>query len=300
MRLFGDPEATMVIRPARPRRWLAAVAGLALMLLAGAALVRYGDGAPGGLPEADEAQILGARPHDLMLFRFAPAPGIVVAVFPSLHDQAMALNRAAVFFETAGAVRDRVPDDAAVAQAVAATRQPFDRFYYGHDYRSADLHRLWRLEDAQSLALPPAEQALRRALGLAEASPGGFGAVISLPPPGDGLQDAAGRAAILRHELSHGLYFTDPAYARAVQAFWNRALSPQQRAGFRRFLAAGFYDPTNEDLMMNEMQAYLVNTPDARFFSPENAGLTAAEAAALRATFVATMPAGWLRAREPE
>jgi len=247
-----------------------------LMLVAAACVLlawRLG-GLGTALSKAGDAAILAARPDRLLLLRYAPAPRIVVAIFPSLHAQAQALNRAAIFLEAQGVPRDRAPDDAAVDRAIAAAHQTYDRFYYGHDYRATDLHRLWALEDKGHVTLDPAEQGLRRALLRAESEPAGFGAVISLPPAGDGLQDDAGRAAILRHELSHGRYFTDAAYAASVRTFWQTSLSPSQRAAFRRFLAGGFYDSSNEDLMANEAQAYLCNTPDARFFRPADVGLT--------------------------
>ena len=59
-------------------------------------------------------------------------------------------------------------------------------------------------------------------------------------------------------------------------------LSGAQRAGFRRFLAGELSDPSNDELMENEMQAYLVNTPDPRFFRARDAGLGEVEAAGLR------------------
>jgi hypothetical protein len=301
MRLFGDPDATVVIRPARWGRRAVAITVIAFFALLLVAVSVWHLAVPSrGLVRADAAEILAARPDGVLLYRFAPAPGIIVAVFPSLHAQAMALDRAAVFVEAAGVSRDHVPDDAALARIISDSHQSFDGFYYGHDYRAADLHRMWAMEDAQGLVETPEEMALRRALQVAEGEPGGFGAVISLPQPGGGLQDQAGRAAILRHELSHGLYFTDPAYARAVEAFWRSGLTAAQRAGFRRFLAGSFYDSANEDLMQNEMQAYLVNTPDTRFFAPREAGLTEQEAVALRAAFVASAPKNWLTAGRSE
>jgi hypothetical protein len=123
------------------------------------------------------------------------------------------------------------------------------------------------------------------------------GAIISLPPPGDdGIRDAHGRAAILRHEISHGVYFTDPAYAAYVRRFWDTVLDAGERDKFRRFLGGEGYDTANDDLMRNETQAYLVFTPDRRFFSAGAVGLGDAETAALQRKFIEAMPVAWLKA----
>jgi hypothetical protein len=91
------------------------------------------------------------------------------------------------------------------------------------------------------------------------------------------------------------LFFTDPTYAAYAKRFWETALTDAQRAGFRHFLGGEGYDTSNEELMLNEAQAYLVHTRDSRYFLPGRAGLTEAEAAALRSTFISGMPNGWLK-----
>ena len=78
--------------------------------------------------------------------------------------------------------------------------------------------------------------------------------------------------------------------------FWRTKLNDTQRAGFRTFLASEGYDTANEDLMLNEAQAYLIHTSYPRYFVPDRVGLTAAQAALLRETFVRGMPDGWLKA----
>jgi hypothetical protein len=102
------------------------------------------------------------------------------------------------------------------------------------------------------------------------------------------------RAAILRHELSHGEFFSDPNYASYVHNFWLTELTDQERAGVRAFLAKEDYDASKEELMYNEMQAYLMFTRDPMFFTPSMVGLTPARLAELQARFLAGMPAGWL------
>ena len=109
--------------------------------------------------------------------------------------------------------------------------------------------------------------------------------------------DAAARATILRHELSHGFYFTDPAYADFVHRFWSEDMTADDRAQFVALLTRSGYDPALEDLMINETQAYLMYTPDPRFFNPREVGLPDSRVGALRQQFLAEMPPGWLRDR---
>ena len=234
------------------------------------------------------------------VYPFAPAPDILVALFPSLHTQALALNRVGVFVEKAGMPRTRVLDDAALAQAIKAAGDDFDSFYFGHDYRAGDLARFFATADAGQIVLRPEEEALRRLLAdRGMLAPGARGAFISLPPLSTSPDvDAAERATILRHELSHGVYFTDPTYAAYTQSFW-AGLTAVQRARFRAFLASDGYDTSNDDLMRNETQAYLVHTADARFFNAASAGIDVPTLARLRAQFVAGMPDDWLRRRTP-
>ena len=316
MKQIKDPDATVMLRaggrleppasttPLPPglgsRRGflLGAAAVAAAAVVGGGVLLRRATRhVPAQIPLAEEQAILATDAPVLRAWRFAQAPSVVVLIFPSLHAQAIALNRAAVFLELAGASRTEVPDDETMGRDIDAAHLDADTFYYGHDYRAADLMRMWTLADRQGVKMRPEEAAVRALLLDAAAAPDGLGAVISLPPPGTGLQDHAGRAAILRHELSHGVYFTDPEYAAAVDVFWRARMTQTQREAFRHFLGGEAYDPNNDELMRNEAQAYLVHTADPRFFSAAVVGLPEAEVNALRNDFIARMPAGWLKAR---
>lgn len=296
-----DPDATLALRPRQHRQsWpligLSAIAASAAILAVAGIWLTLRAPAPqaGAAPAlADEAALLAAPTDHFTLWRFRAAPGILVAIFPSLHAQALALNRVAAFVEKQGAPRDHVLDDGALSAAIGGSGENFDSYYYGHDYRAADLARFYATAAQDGVALRPAERSLRAALTAAGLFSGDLsGAVITLPPRGTGLLDESGRLAILDHELAHGAYFTDPAYAAYVQGFWRR-LSDGERTAFRRFLGGEGYDTANEDLMRNETQAYLVFTGDPRMFDPARLGLP--EAATLRDQFERGITAPWLR-----
>ena len=73
-------------------------------------------------------------------------------------------------------------------------------------------------------------------------------------------------------------------------------LTDAQRAGFRRFLGSEGYDTANEDLMLNEAQAYLVHTPDPRYFLPEPRRAERRGGGPAAAVYLGRgMPDGWLK-----
>ncbi len=249
------------------------------------------------ITSADEAAILADRSPDLRVFAFAADPRVLVLSFATLHAQGLMLNRLGAFVEKAGVPRDRVLADPDLDAAITRAGETADTYNYGHDYRAADLARFFDTAARERVTLRPDEQHLRQLLAQqAMLAPGAVGAVISIPPETTNPPvGPAARATILRHELSHAAYFTDPAYTAYARVFWETVLSEEQRAGFRRFLAGEGYDGTNEDLMLNETQAYLVHTRDQRFFEPKLAGLSESEADRLREIFLRDMPDGWLR-----
>jgi hypothetical protein len=253
-------------------------------------------------PLADEATILADRPETLTAFRFAADPAVVVLDFPSLEQQGRMLDRVAALEEKAAQPRDRVLSDAELAAAIRASGATVATYYYGHDYPANELARFFALADRDHVALDPEEERLRAMVrGFGWLAPGAApGALISLSRQGaDADITPQVRAAILHHELSHGAFFAEPAYAEYTRQFWRTALTPAERDGVRRFLGANGYDTGNEELMLNEMQAYVMFTPDPGFFVPSDIGITAARRAALQAAFGRDLPLPWLRAALP-
>lgn len=260
---------------------------------------------------ASPGEILAHRGEGLGIFRIEGNPAIVVLDFPTLTEQGRMLNRIAALVEKSGLPRDRVLDDAALAAAIAARGETVETFYFGHNYRAADLVRFFSLAATQGVALNEDERRLAEILadlGIAPPGPDGLprmaaaAAVVTVPAvqPENGAIglgfpiDAGVREAILRHELSHGEFFTNNAYHDHVAAWWHQRVTARERTQFRRFLANGGYDPDLEEVMMNEAMAYVIHTPDPRFFSPEAVGLDAATIERLRARFKEGLPDTWL------
>ena len=253
----------------------------------------------------DESQILAhvATPGPngvvppLTIFHFTPSERILVFDFASLHDQGEMLNRAAAFAEKAGAPHDSLLTDDALDAMIKASGDTVETFYYGHDYGQASMLRFFAAADRQAIRLTPQENDLRSVLN----QEGWFnrdhqGALISIPQVGaDEHVTLPARATILHHELSHGAYFTDPAYAAFVHRFWTQTLTAAERDHIRAFLRGLGYDPALEEVMENEAQAYLIFTENPDFFTPAGIGMTPARLAELRTGFFRAMPAGWLR-----
>lgn len=257
-----------------------------------------GAGAPGiAVRLADEAEILFHTGEGVTVFRFAPNRRVLVLDFSSLREQGLTLNRVAALTEKAGLPRDRVLNDEELDAAIFSAGSTMETFYLGHDYAAADLHRFFALADRDGIRLRPQEDWLRHVLrqeGLLE--PNARGAVVSIPQAGAGHGvDTGMRAAILRHELSHAEYFTSRDYTQYVRRFWRDGLDDEGRLIFRRYLATQGYDPGNDDLMANEMQAYLMHTNDARLFSAASLGVAVEVLDRWQSEFLLGMPNGWLR-----
>ncbi len=246
---------------------------------------------------ASEAEIRDNVSQGLTVFRFADDPRILVLDFGSLHEQGQMLNRIAALAEKAELPHDRPLNDADLDTAIRHGGDTPDTYYYGHDYSAAELARFFTLADQERLPLNTEELKLRRLLRQENwLTPGVQAGLISIPAvDADSRVTPAARSTILQHELSHGLFFSDPTYAAFVRRFWHTALRPEERDEVRQFLKSEGYDTGLEELMINEMQAYLMFTRDPAFFSPDRIGMTPARLATVQAKFLRDMPAGWLR-----
>lgn len=234
--------------------------------------------------EATEDTIRAHRASEPTLFTLADNPRVFVVDFPDLDRQAAALNRVAALIEKYGAPRDRVLDDADLAIAIARSGETPATYYYGHNYRGRDIERFFALAGRDGITLTPEERWLHEQVTRirAQLPPGEEFAIVSVP----GIEarvDASMRRAILHHELGHGHFFTNPGFAAHVARVWREVFTEPERARFRAFLQSEGYDPTQEEVMLNEAMAYLIFTPDPRFFTPAHAGLDEARAEVLRA-----------------
>lgn len=256
---------------------------------------------PGQARAATLEEIASRPPTRLTAYRAAHNPLVVILDFPSLNDQAQALNRAAALIEKKGLPRDRVMGDGELRQYIASSGKKYDTFYAGHDYSAAALARFFTLAEAGGITKPEGdvlEILLKlRVLRVADKGfkPGNPAqAVITLASIGaDRPDNVEFRRDVLRHEMAHGEYFTHVFYRAQCQHFWEDVLSEAERRLFLRFFEKLDYDVTDGVLMVNEMQAFLGFTPSPRLFGAAKLGITEDEMAGLRlrfARFVTTLP----------
>lgn len=296
--MFRSPDAddTVRLRPA-PRRtglpaWLS-LSGIGVLALA----IPLWLALRPPFRVATEAEIFRHAASRFTVFRLRNDPEILVVDCPGLHAQGLMFDRIAALIEKAGAPRNHVLSESGLAATLLAARASIGTYYYGNDYPARALRRFFRLARAEHIPLNRQERLLRRIASRAGfLRPGAEGAVLSLPASGPGHRVSLhARAVILRHELSHGAFFTIASYRAFVRAFWNGVLTAPERAAFRAFLARQGYDPSDGTLIINETQAYLVFTPDPDFFRASAVGLPRARIAALRRRFIAAMPDFWLK-----
>jgi hypothetical protein len=249
------------------------------------------------LQSGSESEIREHVARALTIFSFAPDPNIVVMDFPTLLQQGLMLNRVAALVEKSGLPRDRVLTDAELDHAIKQRGDTVETFYYGHDYAASELVRFFSLADRDQIQLNEEERRLRSLLEqLGWFEPGRNAGLITIPRIGaESNVTATTRATILRHELAHGEFFSNPAYADYVRRFWQNELTESERGGIRRFLGSQEYDTADEELMLNEMQAYLMFTFDPHFFKTADAGMTEERRAELQKAFRSSLQVPWLR-----
>ncbi|HZF32713.1 MAG TPA: hypothetical protein VE914_02825 [Candidatus Angelobacter sp.] len=251
--------------------------------------------------DARLAEIDGLRHSGAAVYRLVENPRILLVDFPTLAEQGRAMNRLAALIEKNGMPHDRVLSEPEMTLAVPNP----DTYYLAHDYAATSLARFFSLAAAEAQPLNRQESDLLALLvgaGVIERAGAGYVAttpemaVVTLVQAGTSgvpageLVDASLRDTMLRHEVSHGEFFTNPAYRAHCERFWRERMSEAERALFRSFLAGNGYDPANETLMINEMQAYLMHTPDPRAFSAALLHVTPEKLADLRRRFMNPQP----------
>ena len=112
------------------------------------------------------------------------------------------------------------------------------------------------------MTLSPAEESLRGLLtahglliaGREGACTGAPGLCLLSVARGGARDEARGT---LLHEAMHGLFYAHAPFAAHCWRFWTEQLSAAQRETWVAFLASLGYDVGNEELVVNEFQAYM-------------------------------------------
>ena len=190
------------------------------------------------------------RDPDFELFRWNVAPEVLVFDFRDYGVQADFLKRLAFFVEKDGFSGTLLSDDELEGR----------HGWNAHDYRAEDLARFFSRAEGEEFPLSEGELRLKEILiANGVISPGdgayrpGVGAIISITRESDDYL----RDLFLTHEGFHALFFVDPGFRARSETLWSR-FSEVERSFWRTFLSWKGYDPSNQYLVENELQAYLM------------------------------------------
>jgi len=207
-----------------------------------------------GAPFADLHAILAVTAPvfvDYALYRWDLFPETLVFDFADYAVQDRYLKRLAFFAEKPG-FKGRIASDEEIESLHG---------WNSHDYSTGTLSAFFSQALTQNFILNQHELALLELLIsygiLTRTSSGviseGVGAVISLSRESTpGL-----RRMFMDHEASHALFFQDADYRKLSAIIWN-SLGPEARRFWIQHFMWRRYDTQDEDLMINELQAYLV------------------------------------------
>lgn len=247
----------------------------------------------------DYQTILNAKSSNMTVWRLAENPDVLVLDFPTMTQQGHAFNRITQLTEQFSEPYKRVLTGEEFRKYLESIRRTDSNFAYGHDVMVSELALFYNLADRDKIELTAEESTLREFLieqGLLRSWRGMNQALkpdvvlVTVPQTrerGDGepkITDLA-RRAILLHELSHGEFYSNQYYANYCRKFWAETLTDNQRAIFTKFLSKYNYSVNQDELLVNEMQAYLIFTPDPNSFSAAKLGITDAELEEIRNAF---------------
>lgn len=260
---------------------------------------------PDVIAATDFESVLATKSDRLLVHRYASrGQPIFIFDFPSLGQQGRMFNRVGALTERLWQGNARVLDDQELAAFIRSLGKTEYTFAYGNDFLVSELVVFFNLAEQRGVMLNEEETRLKAFLleqGLMRERYGFLQAqypnavILSIPQEraggGEPPVNALARRTILAHELAHAEYYANPEYRAWCRSFWFERMSERQREKFRAFLAASGYDRSNEELMLNEAQAYLSFTPDPRAFSALRVGMTEQEVERLREMFRAGAPA---------
>jgi hypothetical protein len=253
-----------------------------------------------GLKRLSREEILAATNGAFTIYVLRDSERTLVLDFPNTREQARMFARLILFVERAGSSKTRVMTVPEVQKWLAQNSVQFDTLTVGNNMRTSELARFFNSARFQGEPITVDEQRLydwlvqsqllrEEEAGVAVIDPERI--LVSVPQVSTVAGcaacsvTAAQRGIILQHELSHARFATDTVYQNYVLWFWSNSMSLVARDKFTRFLRSRGYDSSIRELAANEMQAFLMHTPDPAMFSAADVGLTDAELTDLRRRF---------------
>lgn len=253
----------------------------------------------------DFQTVLNARNENVVIWQMAENPNVYVFDFKGLNNQGRSFNRITQFTEQQTTEPyPKVLNNLELSRYIEAARRTQADFAFGHDVLVGELVQFFNYSQRDKVELNPEEILVRDFLteqGLIRFWRGFYQAmrpdvvILAVPQTQDRkanepMVSTGARYAILLHELAHGEYYTNTHYQKFCQRFWYETLTENQREAFKKFLGNFNYAVNNEELLINEMQAYLMFTPDPKSFSARKLGVSDAELDQMRSAFRRASP----------
>ncbi len=197
------------------------------------------------------------RREDFELFSWSLYPRVLWIDSRDYAIQAAMFRRLAFFVEKRDTLGTLLTDDELV-----------DRHgWNAHNYRGEGLADFFNAVETQEFPINDHERTLREIVerhgiiarddnGRWRAGPGGILGISQ-----ESYYEL--RRLLLIHEAFHGIFYEEPAFRDAVGAYWNGSLDEVERDYWRGFFAWMSYSPSDEYLMINEFQAYLLQQREA-------------------------------------
>ena len=218
-----------------------------------------------------------------------------------MREQGQMFARIALFVETRNAPKTEVIPLDALSGWLDKHNTSLETVTAGNNLRASELARFYNTAAVQKQPLSSHEHALfealiehgileRRARGVQPVQPERI--LLTAPQPSRVQGCSActvtqdGREAILAHELGHARFFVDQVYRDFCLWFWSHGLPEPARQAFHRLFVLRGYDENNRDLLANEMQAFLMHTPNPQLFSASLLGVSTEVLAGLKELFV--------------
>lgn len=252
--------------------------------------------------EGDIKTISDSRNDRLAVWRTIGNDKVFIFDFPNLTAQGRTFNRATQFIEQQfkGASYAQVLNNEELQKYMDAIRRTNADFAFGHDLLVDELVQFFNLIDRDKIEIYPEETELRNFLldyGLMKKSldfyqsvrPNVNIVILSIPQKQaqrinePRVSDLA-RYAIISHEMAHAEFYTNKYYESYCIKFWNN-LSKKEQQAFIDFFKKYNYKVDDAQLLVNEMQAYLMFTPDLNSFSADKLGVSEEELESMRKRF---------------
>ncbi|HAW86139.1 MAG TPA: hypothetical protein DCX65_07645, partial [Spirochaetaceae bacterium] len=196
------------------------------------------------------------RHAEYELFAWSLYPAILYFDFADYAIQGRFLSRLAYFVEKKG-----------FQGRLLSNQQLQGRHgYNAHNYNGEGLAAFFNAVDASQFQLNPEEELLRQVAvragiisGSSAAWQAGSGGILSISreaPSVTGL-----RNLLMTHESMHGVFYEEPYHADFARRYWAETMTADQRSFWQLFMDMLSYSTTDEYLMVNELQAYMLQYP---------------------------------------